>query len=112
FDIVADEQVDPAIAVIVQPGRRRRPAGVLNAAGCRYVNESACTAPIRAVVKETAAPDGRYEQVVITIVIVVADRDAHSLYRHIQPDLCAYVGIGSVIVIAVEGQRGMLRAEG
>src|SRR5688572_27929006 len=103
LDVVADEEIAPAIAVIVHPGRRGGPSDILDSAAVRHVHESTTSLAIGNVLKQPAAPNGSYEQVIEIIVIMVADRHAHPLHRHVEPGRLGYISEGSIMVIAVEG---------
>jgi len=56
-------------------------------------------------VKETALTYGGNEYVVIAIVVVVADGDAHAIHADCQSRLLRNIGKGSVAIVVIELQR-------
>ena len=105
-DVVGDEQIEAAVAVVVEEAaagapalRRSRHAGLLGHVGERAVAV--------VVVEDVAAPVAD-EQIVEAVVVVVADAAALSPARMRQPGLARHVGEGAVAVV-VEQVTGRLR---
>ncbi len=70
--------------------------------GFGHVGESA----VAVVVEEMALADGGNENIVEAVVVVVADRDAHSKERNAEAGLARHVGEGPVVIVVVELHRG------
>src|SRR5678815_163562 len=81
-NVVADEQIEVAVAVVVEPGGARAPL-VGAAADARYGGD---VAEVTADVPEQVVDaDGRDEQVGPAVVVVVRRRDAHAVDVRGQP---------------------------
>src|SRR2546422_2171947 len=76
--IVADEQVEIAIAVIVKPDRTGRPSALVLYAGLfRDIRKST----VAVIVKERGSRCSGHVQIGVTIVVIVGCRDPHSIER-------------------------------
>src|SRR5262249_20599853 len=84
-----DEEIGPAVAVIVEERRRRAPAGVAGAGPGRDIAEGA----IAIVVPQLVLVEVHEIQVDETIAVIVAGCDAHAVAaRSRQPALCRDIG--------------------
>ena len=108
IEVVGDEQVEPAVAVVVDPGAARAPmrpiladAGFLGHIGERAV-------PV-VVVQHVLAPVGD-EQVFEAVVVVVADADAVGPAGTNQPGLRRDIGESAVAIVLVEAVGGAFRS--
>ena len=82
--VVADEQVEPAVAVVVEERRRDAPAArVADAGGFRHVGERA----VAVVAEKHGARESRAIQVHEAVVVEVARRDAHAIRPQANPAL-------------------------
>ena len=102
LDVVADEQVEQAVAVEIEPERRgaeRRPAG--EAARSGHVEERA----LAGVPEQPVLSDAGDEQVGIAVVVEVADGGAHSVELDIEAGAARHVGKCAVAVVAEQAQR-------
>ena len=103
--VVADEQIQQAITVVVEP--QRRSAETLTpeeAARTRDVHESS----LAGVAEEPALPDASDKNIGEAIVVVVAGGDAHSVQLEIQPGFLGHVGECAVAIVPVKLQRRTL----
>src|SRR5262249_44830909 len=73
IDVVGDEEIEPAVAVVIEEGRARAPPRIADARLAGDVAER----PIAVVVEEHRRTERRDEQILIAVVVVVADRRAH-----------------------------------
>src|SRR5438874_11857799 len=105
---MADEQVQQAVVVVIQPCRAGAPVvGRTADTGLRgHVFES--SVPI--VVEQMIAADAGYDQVLESVVVVVADRNAHAVETHVEPGPGGDVGEMSFALVVVEGVGGWLFA--
>jgi hypothetical protein len=126
-EVVAHEEVEPAVAIEVEPDGRRRerdrfgvPGEVRRAGGPlrlaadpgavgRVLERLAAPrapAPLPAgVAEESVAAARGDEQVRPAVVVVVADRDAHAVEFDVQPARGGHVLVAAS-AIAVQGRRG------
>src|SRR5437899_8181213 len=75
-NIIADEKIEQAVAVVIKPqGRCAEALMFEEAAGTRGVHES----PFAGVAEETALADAGDENIGETVVVVIADGHAHSV---------------------------------
>src|SRR5437667_2940694 len=72
-DIIADVQVQPSIAVVVEERRGDAPSRDVSAALFRYVGERS----IAVITKQLVAPEIRYVQVDAAIVVEIGCGDTH-----------------------------------
>jgi len=101
--VVADEEVEPPVAIEVHPHRRRaeRLAAAKPAGAC-HVDEGA----LPRVVKQAVLADRRDEHIGKPVVVVVANGHAHSVHLGVETGRARDVGEGAVPVVPVEAQRG------
>src|SRR5437016_11556641 len=102
LNVVGDHQVELSIAVVVDPGSAgaefadsRKPSARGNVGKCA----------IATVVKQTALAKSGYKDVVITIIVVVADGHAQSIHADCQASFGGHIGERPVVVVVVEIQR-------
>ena len=105
----ADEEIELAIVVVVEPDGATTPAGRRHAGLVRHVGESA----IAIVVIENAARVLGHVQVGQAIAVVVAHRHPHPVGAAAHTGLRGDVAEGPIPVVAIEGvaQRGRRRIE-
>ena len=101
--IVADEKIEMSVAVIIKPksGRAER-LSPAKPALFRYILKRA----FAGIPKKTILPNAGYKNVRKTVIVVVADSDAHPVEFDIQTGDPSDVGESSVAVIFVELERG------
>ena len=86
--VVADEEVEPAVAVVVEKrGRHPPPVGIVRAALFRHVRER----PVAVVPEHPVPLESGQIEVDPAIVVDVAGRDAHAVPARVQPALGRHV---------------------
>ena len=99
LDEAAEEQIEPAVVVVVEPDRARRPAGRGDARLLGDVGERA----VAVVVVQRAAAVRGDEDVGVAVVVVVGDGAAHAELRAAgDAGLVGDVGERAVAVVLVE----------
>ena len=94
----ADEQVEAAVVVVVEPDGAGGPAGSGDAGFLGHVGERA----VAVVVIEDAAAVLRDVEVGEAVAVVVADRDAHAVAAAGDAGLFGHVGECAVAIVAIE----------
>src|SRR5439155_6589595 len=80
--VVADEQIDETVAVVVDPHRGRAESRAPAETGAvRHVDE----ASLADVVKQATLPDGGDEDVLASVVVVVSRGHTHPVHRYVEP---------------------------
>ena len=106
--VIRNDQVQLAVPVVVHP---RRAGGkfirVPTSRGLGHIGER----PVTIVVKEMALSERGDEEIVVSVVVVVADRRAEAKHRNRQSGLARHVREGAVVIVVIELQRGR-RASG
>ena len=107
LDVVADEKIEIAVAIVVDPGAAGAPADLffVEAGFLRDVGECA----VAVVVKQNVVAPEAAEEIVPAVVVVVADADAGLPAGAREAGFRGDVGEGSVAIIFVE-MRGRLFA--
>ena len=102
-DVVADEQIEIGIIVVVDPGRTRAPGVGLagDAGGGRDIGEAAASVAI-----EMARTDGRHEDVRPAVVVEITDGDAHAVEALREASFRADVREAAAAVVAIQRNRG------
>ena len=101
FQIVDDDQIEQAVVVHVDPGRRYRPKrpilwiGLVQPRLRRNIGESS----VAVVVVQRVAIHARHKNIFVSVIVVVADGDADVVTGSRQPGLLGYVSEMSVAVI-------------
>ena len=112
--VVADEEVEPAVPVRVEPGRSRGPGGIRRARRVPrrtrhrgHVGESSPVVPVQPVV-----PDRRHVEVRVPVGIVVGRRPAHAVDGPVEAGLARDVAERPVAEVPQERGPGppVLRA--
>ena len=103
LDVVRDEEVELAVAVVVEPGGAGREGGVAQAGLRGHVAELAGAF----VVKEVVAAESGDVDVVAAVVIVIADRHAEAVDFDVEAAAARHVGERAVAVVAVERGGGV-----
>jgi hypothetical protein len=105
LDVVADEEVQAAVAVEVQPhGRSTEADAAIETAGARRVHERAAAG----VVKQPVLAHAGHEHVGEAVVVVVADGHAQAVHLHVEASGAGHVGERAIAVVPVEPQRRAL----
>jgi hypothetical protein len=102
LDVVAHVQVEEAVAVEVAPGAAGSEMRVGQAGPGRHIDEVAAAAAVRLVVVQRHAAEPRDDQVVVAVVIEVADGAAQAVAGAVEPHLGRDVGERAVAVVAVQ----------
>ena len=104
FDIVANEKIEPAIAVVIDPQRRSAEAFALaQSASVGYIYK--CS--LSGIAEETVLPDAGDQNVGKSVVVVVSDCYAHAIEFNIQSSARGHVCERAVAVVVIKTQRGM-----
>ncbi len=107
-DVVRDEEVDEAVVVVVAEGSAGGPSVIdAKASGLRDVGEGAVTV---IAVKNDATETGD-EEVGPSVVIVIADGDAHGPAGETYAGFVGDVGKGAVAIVVVEGAARLCAGE-
>src|ERR1035437_8768628 len=107
LDVVADQEVEPAVAVEIEPdGRGAEGAATAQPGLFGDVDEAAAAV----IPEEAVLADGGDQEVREAIVVVVADGHTHAVHFHRQAGALGDVGEGAVTVVAVEPHGGALAA--
>ena len=98
FDKAADEKVQPAVIVVIEPHRTGTPARTSHARFRSYIRKG----PVTVVVVENAVLILREKQVGESVSVVVSDRHTHAV--GIARDACGqgYVGERAIAIVAVK----------
>ena len=100
--VVADEQVEQAVAVEVEPhGRRAQGRASAEPARARHVHERA----LAGVAEQAVLSDAGDQDVGIAVVVEVADGGAHAVQLHIEAGAARDIGERAVAVVAVQAER-------
>ena len=99
LEVVRDEEVEPAVAVVVEEGRAAAPEPVVDTGPRGHVAETAAAL----VVVEDAAAVGGDVHVRPAVVVVVPHREAHPPPQAADPGALRDLGEGPVAVVAEEG---------
>ena len=103
LDVVADQQVEQAVAIEIEPeGRGAEGAAAAQSGLLRDVDKAAAAV----VLEEAVLPDRGDQQVGKAVVVVVADGHSHAVHFDRQPGALGDVGEGAVAVVAVEPHGG------
>src|SRR2546430_14081768 len=87
-NIIADEKIEQAVAVVIKPqGRCAEALRFEEAAGTRGVHES----PFAGAAEETALADAGGENIGATVVVVISDGHAHSVKLDVESCAARYV---------------------
>ncbi len=112
LQIVDDEQVEQAIVVYVDPDGGNSPqraifriVPLVEARLLCHIRERAVTI----VVVESVAVNAGHENVRVTVVVIIADRDADIEARSFQARMLSDIGEGAVPVVAEEAVRILRR---
>ncbi len=103
--IIADEEIEQAVAVVVEPDCGRAEGGAAGKpGGFRDIDERA----LAGVAKEAILADAGDEQVGEAVVVVIADGDAHAVHFDVEPGGFGDVGERAVAIVVIEAERGAL----
>src|SRR5207247_6318725 len=103
-DIVGDDEVEPAVAVVIEEAGRRGPQGVFDSGGLGDVDEGA----VAVVAEEADAAVFGNENVGETVVVDVGDGDAHAVTADVEAGAGADVfeaAVGFLVVQPVARRR-------
>ncbi len=97
--VVADEQVEQAVAVVIDPERgSAEPLAGLEAGGASDIGKFAVTV----IAEEMALADAGDENVGEAVVVVIADGYAHAVHFDIEAGGAGDVGERTVAIVAIE----------
>ena len=100
--VVADEEIEQAVAVEVEPQRRRAERrAAAEAARLRDVDERA----LAGIAEQPVLADAGDEEVGKAVVVEVADGDAHPVHLHVEAGGARDVGERAVAVVAIQRER-------
>ena len=104
-DVVGDEQIEPPVAVVVEPRRARREAGVADAGGVGHVRE----AHAAEVMEQAVLAERGDVEIGPAVVVVVAGGGAETVERDAQPRCGSDVGERAVAIVPVEREQRLAR---
>src|SRR5258707_7323171 len=94
--VIADEKIEQAIAIIVEPERGgAKRLTHAQATGARYIEKSS----LARVAKQPVLPHASDQNIGKAVIVVVTDRDAHSVHLDIEARGFCYVGEGTVAIV-------------
>ena len=102
--VIGHKEVELAVLIVVHPGSAGAKAGVVHSGGFGNVLERA----VALVVQEARFAEAGDVDIVPTVVVVIADGDAHAVDFNPEPRLRGHVGKRSVAVVVVKPKRGVL----
>ena len=100
--IVRDEQVQLAVAIVIEPRRAGAEARVLNARALGHIAKFS----VALVVKKMIAIERGDVHVFAAVVIVIGNGDAHSVHFDIQAAAARNIGERAVVVVVIERRQG------
>src|ERR1700745_760208 len=102
LDVVADEEIEKSVAVVVEPESGGAEAFPLaETRGVGDINERSFSC----VTEEAVLANARDENVGISLVVVVADSNAHAIELDIKAGSRGYIGEGAVAIVVKEAKR-------
>ena len=100
--VVADEEIEKAVAVVVEPKGGGAEAFPLAEPGrIGDINERSFSC----VTEEAVLTNTRDEDIGISVVVVVADSNAHAVELDIKAGSRGYIGEGAVAIVVKEAKR-------
>src|SRR6266404_3421402 len=98
-----------AIAIVIHPGcAGRKLIRTPQTGGFSYISESA----VSVVMEEMALAKGADENVVVAIVVIVADCNPHAKHGDGKPGLLGYVSERAVVVVVIKLESGSISGPG
>src|SRR5262249_45658243 len=105
FHVVADKEIEEAIAIEIKPeGGGTERAASAQPGRSRYIDEGA----LPGISQQAILPHAGNKNVGESIIIVVADGDAHAVHFQVEPGAACDISKSAVAVVAIEAQRGSL----
>src|SRR5581483_655819 len=93
-----DEQVELAVIVVIDPGGAGAKARAGHAHFCRDISEFT----VVEIVKKMSIADGRNVDVIIAVVVIVADRATQAIHLSSESGLSGHIGEGAVLVVVIK----------
>ena len=103
LDVVADEQIEQAVAIEVEP--QRRGAERLRVRPRPLARVTSTNVPLPVLRNSRFCPTQVIEQIGKAVVVEVADRDAHAVHLDVEAGAARHVGERAVAVVAVQAER-------
>ncbi len=107
--VAQHDEIEQAIVIEVHPGCGRRPTAAAGAGALRDIGEGS----VSVVVIEMVAAEAGYIEIVVSVIVVVADSYAHVVSDTLKASLLRYILKGSVRLLMVEAvpilRAGLLR---
>src|SRR6266536_6090874 len=98
FHKTTDKEVEPAVIVVVKPGRRSGPIGIFKASPCSHIGEG----PIAIVVVKRVPPIGSDVEIRKSIRIVVCNGDSFAKRHALESGFCGNVCKGTVAIVSIQ----------
>ena len=102
--IIRDYQVEFAVAIVIHPGSAGgkfiRPP---QAGGLGYIGKRA----VAIVVKQMALTERGDKYIVITIVVVISDRNAQTEHRNRETGFGSHVGERAIVIVVIKLRSGL-----
>ncbi|HZS72548.1 MAG TPA: hypothetical protein VFA13_11985 [Candidatus Acidoferrum sp.] len=103
--VIAYEEIQQAVAVVVKPQRGSAEAKMMAEAALRGDIDKRALA---GVAEEAALADARDENIGEAVVIVIADGDAHPIQLHVEAGRLRDISESAVAIVAIEAQSAAL----
>ena len=101
--VVANEEIEQAVAIVVEPeGGRAEALAFAEPGGVGHIHE--CS--FAGVAEKAILSDAGDENVGKSVVVVVADGHAHAVHFDVEPGARRDVGEGTIAVVVVETKSG------
>ena len=108
--VIADEQIQPAVVVVIQP--RRAGAPIIGRAAHAGARRHFPELSLPVVVKEVIAAHRRDEHVVQAVVVVIADGHTHAVETRVQTGTGGDIAEAALAVVMIKGVGGGFPAGG
>src|SRR3989475_8047128 len=101
--VICNHQIQLAVAIVIYPGC----AGgkfIWTPQACSLRDFRECTVPV--VIKKMTLPQRTEEQIVVAVVVVIADSNTQAKHGDSQARLSRHVGECAVVIVAIKLGRG------
>src|SRR5262249_59387334 len=97
FEVPCDDQVEQAVAIVVDEESARRPASAANSRPVRYLREG----PVPVVVIEDVAVHVRDIKVSVSVVVVICGGGAHTVPRSAHAGADRYIRVRPLAIVGL-----------
>src|SRR5438876_4811050 len=96
--IPCNDEVEPAIAVVIYEGRACAPTAATDARLGSHIGES----PVAIIVIKSVSAEVRHQKVSVAVVVVVAGCDSHAVQAPLQTSFLSDVGKGAIAIVVIQ----------